>query len=240
MILVCFKGEWGVQALIFLWWLQFNFKHLLFPHFKNVQYLFFFFELCLEICDYLNKMFDTLRPDDTKVDVVSTGRWRVWAGQTTPRLMVPSFFIQNQRSSEVLSDLRLNSLWLVIIWSHDASVCHWKIKEILNCFKGVAKWWKQMGPRRKTLNRFTAWILIDVLILAGREEDVENALKQFHLFGKYERSWPMKVFCSGIISRRIEAPLLHEICHVTLICPHTVRQKQLNVWIGLQVPDRWY
>lgn len=37
--------------------------------------------------------------------------------------------------------------------------------------------WKKKGP--KTINRFTVWILINVLILAGGEEDVENTLKQF-------------------------------------------------------------
>lgn len=59
----------------------------------------------------------------------------------------------------------------------------------------------------------------------------------FPFFGKFRRSWPMG---SGIISLQIEAPLLREIYHMTLICPHTVQQKQLNVWIGLQVSDRWY
>lgn len=77
-----------------------------------------------------------------------------------------------QRSCQILEEWPLVSYHLVT-WC-----CCWSLKDKRNSkmLWGVAKWWKQMGPRRRKLNR---WILIDVVISAGREEDVENALKEF-------------------------------------------------------------
>lgn len=127
----------------------------------------------------------------------------------------------------------------------------------------VMWWWNKASNTEETLESQRAWRIYQMIKEKGTKEEEDKQVhggnpdecvdiswwkgrggkcnnNYFRFFGKFRRSWPMGVFCSGIISLQIEAPLLHEIYHVTLICPHTVQQKQLNVWIGLQVPDRWY
>lgn len=165
----------------------------------------------------------------------------------TPRLMVllaPSASSPPNRGEAVGKDLRhRNAHWSFIIWSCDGERMLQIQNKPLNLGElgGFTKWWKKKGPKRnedKQDHSGNPDECVDISWWKGRCGKCIN--NYFPFFGKFRRLWLMGVFCSGIISLQIEAWLLHEIYHVTLICPHTVQQKQLNVWIGLQVPDRWY
>lgn len=63
-------------------------------------------------------MSDTLRPDDTKVDVVTTG---LAHGAPLTRAFV--FHPKPGKLRGLVRSWR-NALWLVISGSHDATVCH--------------------------------------------------------------------------------------------------------------------
>lgn len=78
---------------------------------------------CLEICDFLSKMSDALRPDDPNADVVTTGLVEGLGGSDAPLMRAFIFHPKTreaQRSGEILEECPLVSYHL----AHDAAVCH--------------------------------------------------------------------------------------------------------------------
>lgn len=182
MTLVRFKGDWGVWASfevpLVIWRLQFKFRHELFPDFKNVQHLFNWYLFWKMWLHSLGKMSDTLRSHDIKVAVLTAGR----LGRGSHDASAHGAFSPSSppnRGDAVGNDLRhRNTHWSFIIWSCDGERMLQIQKKPLNLRElgGFTKWWKKKGPKRKKINRITVGILMNVLILAGGKEDVENAL----------------------------------------------------------------
>lgn len=74
-------------------------------------------------------MSDTLRPDDTKVDVVTTGLAEGLGGSdhaSAHGAPLTRAFVFHPKPGKLRGLVRSwrNALWLVIIGSHDATVCH--------------------------------------------------------------------------------------------------------------------